>query len=109
MIVIIVETEPYPTAIIGLTPQDIEESEGAPPCVDLKTACLVAGVMRPPAMVQVLIGRDDDDVTAFVREAFPEMDVLLVASNGDDVEEAVANSARIRAERMINRKPGALN
>lgn len=109
MIVVIVETNDNPIAVIGMTRADIHESEGALPPVDLKMACFAAGIYRPPTFVQVLVGETDEDIERFVHEAFPNHETTLVAKEGDTVEDAINNGLRIRAEQHINQTPGRLN
>lgn len=109
MIVIVVETELYPVLVLGITEDDIVESEGVLPIIDLIQASQVTGIPDPPGAVQLIIGGTNEAIMRAVKASLPNSDFSLVARKGEPVADAIAEGRRLRAEHAVNTQPGRLN
>lgn len=97
--------DPFPHLIVGFTMFDIadcnldDEMPGVFSTLVLPELCYAVGLDRPPISVQIIVAKDDDELTARV-EAFvgENFKLELAGDSGEDPEEVRERMLARRAE-----------
>lgn len=97
MHVVILEGDPFPALILGMTAEDLHD--GDLPLVDLPDVCMAAGIMRPPVLAQIVYAATEEELHAKIQRTIGgEYHVGLVAEPGDTFEQANERVEAMRAE-----------